>query len=1025
MAVRRDHKIEPATWERVKELVASALELDAPERLSFLSRLADEEPSVSAQVGKLVSSHERAGTFLDEPLVLLPDFLEEFEPEQRFSSGDLLCDRFRIVRLIGKGGMGEVYEAWDQELDEAVALKTLRFEISGNEIFTARFRREVQLARKVTHPNVCRIFDNFRHQVGNEAPVAVLSMELLCGETLSEYLKKKGRLSTEEALPLVRQIVDGLQAVHNAGIIHRDLKPSNLILVPEGDGFRVKLTDFGIAGRLSTDPALTALTQGSKALGTPDYMAPEQFEHGRTSVQSDVYSLGLILYEMVTGVKPFAGKTAWERLGVEPPSPKKDLPKIADRWNKTIVCCLEKEPAYRFRTAEAVAHNLVDHTAPESLVPSKPFLVRTKTAAQKGIWFILAFLVISTAISAAAMRYFTNPRVPPGTTVLMMDIMSSDPTLSGITVALKSQLAQSAHLEVEEDNKIAEVLKQMKRKPGERLNTKTAREVAWRSGVPLLIWGSLDLARSGYVLSVHVERIRYHPLFPSASWSQEFTAHDKAALMNVVHEASTWIRTLSGEGAAELANQDRPVEDTTTSSWQALQLYSTAESKRAQGDTASSIVLLKQALEVDPKFTKARMRMADILISIKRYSEGFRQWELARKLISNENLTSRETLRLQAQYAEDTGDFKAAESGFREYKTQYPNDYLAWFYWGSSLDTLGSQQEALAALTRAAQLQPDSPSPHIRAAMIYLSLDHDGDQRCNVVKEIGALKAIGQREWAAWVSAYASLLAGDSSHALDHAEKLSSSPSIEWQSRAYSLKAAVLAETGRRSEGVRVLKDGIAFDHNHIRKSDEADKGIALAYLYYQQGDLSDCIRAAQAAIELDKSPQRLLQAGTLLMRSGLLSSVQPLIDELKKEPSIPRIRIAIARLEGELKLAQGDYKGAIREFQRAVQMQRPFEDQSFLALAYAVAGEEREANNEFSKVLEHPAYLLIYPGDDFPGSWGDLLFQALKNSSKDGSVSCADARQYLSLRLNAEPAVQLWEVNRVRQWQQADCRPR
>jgi len=277
----------------------------------------------------------------------------------------VLCGRFRIVRLIGKGGMGEVYEAWDLELQEAVALKTLRFEVSGSEIFSARFRREVQLARKVTHPNVCRIFDSFRHQVGNEAPIAVLSMELLRGETLSEHLKKKGRLTTEEALPLVRQIVDGLQAVHDAGIIHRDLKPSNLMLVPEGDGYCVKLTDFGIAGRLSAEPTLTALTQGSKALGTPDYMAPEQLENGRTSVQSDIYSLGLILYEMVTGLKPFAGKSAWKRLYDNPVPPKKLTPDLPDYWNNAVLCCLDRNVEQRLSTT-SILWECLDGRRPRS-----------------------------------------------------------------------------------------------------------------------------------------------------------------------------------------------------------------------------------------------------------------------------------------------------------------------------------------------------------------------------------------------------------------------------------------------------------------------------------------------------------------------------------------------------------------------------------------------------------------------------------------------------------------------------------
>jgi serine/threonine protein kinase len=294
LAVRRDNKVVTEEWERVKELFETALDCPPEHRAEFLSRLEQDDPAVVRQVSDLIASHERAGDFLHQPLIFASNFLDDLEEPQRFAPNDVLCNRFKIVRLIGKGGMGEVYEAFDQELEEHVALKTLRFEVSSNEIFTARFRREIQLARKVTHPNVCRIFESLRHQAGNET-ISVLSMELLQGQTLGDYLKSKGRLTADEALPLARQIIEGLSAVHTAGIIHRDLKPSNLALVPEGDAFRVKITDFGIAGRLLENPSQPALTQASKILGTPDYMAPEQLEQGRATIQSDIYSLGLVL----------------------------------------------------------------------------------------------------------------------------------------------------------------------------------------------------------------------------------------------------------------------------------------------------------------------------------------------------------------------------------------------------------------------------------------------------------------------------------------------------------------------------------------------------------------------------------------------------------------------------------------------------------------------------------------------------------------------------------------------------------
>jgi tetratricopeptide (TPR) repeat protein/tRNA A-37 threonylcarbamoyl transferase component Bud32 len=352
LALRRDNKVVAEEWERVKELFESALDCPPPQRAEFLSRLGQDDPAVARQVSDLLASHEQAGDFLHHPLIFAADFLDDLEEPQRFATDDVLCNRFKIVRLIGKGGMGEVYEAFDQELEERVALKTLRFEVSSNEIFTARFRREIQLARKVTHPNVCRIFESLRHQAGNET-ISVLSMELLQGQTLGDYLKSKGRLTADEALPLARQIIDGLSAVHAAGIIHRDLKPSNLVLVPEGDTFRVKITDFGIAGRLPENPSQPALTQASKLLGTPDYMAPEQLEQGRATIQSDIYSLGLVLYEMITGAKPFAG-AVWKRLSHRAPNPKHVAPDVSGSWQRSILCCLAKDAAQRPATVDAV-----------------------------------------------------------------------------------------------------------------------------------------------------------------------------------------------------------------------------------------------------------------------------------------------------------------------------------------------------------------------------------------------------------------------------------------------------------------------------------------------------------------------------------------------------------------------------------------------------------------------------------------------------------------------------------------------
>ncbi len=220
--------------------------------------------------------------------------------------GELLAGRYRVLRFIGNGGMGEVYEAEDCELHERVALKTILPEIARQPESIQRFKREIQLARKVTHPNVCRIYDLVYHET-----TIFLTMEMLEGETLAQRLLRTGAMTTEVAFPLVAQIVAGLAAAHRAGIVHRDLKCSNVMLVAtkaRDAEIRAVIMDFGLARRnaVGDDPAgLNSTTQA--ITGTPAYMAPEQVEGRAVTSAADIYALGIVMYEMVTGRSPVRG----------------------------------------------------------------------------------------------------------------------------------------------------------------------------------------------------------------------------------------------------------------------------------------------------------------------------------------------------------------------------------------------------------------------------------------------------------------------------------------------------------------------------------------------------------------------------------------------------------------------------------------------------------------------------------------------------------------------------------------------
>ena len=297
-----------------------------------------------------------------------------------FDVGDVLDGRYRVCRRIASGGMGEVYEVDDQTLHERVALKTVRGDIVEQPVMMERFRREIQLARKITHPNVCRIFDVGFHRPDAGDPVPFLTMELLPGETLATRLRRHGPIAPRDALPLVEQMAAGLQAAHGAGVIHRDFKSANVMLVPDGGRVRVVITDFGLAkaaagGHHADSTALT----GGHALGTPAYMAPEQITGDLVDERADVYALGIVLFEMVTGCLPFDGETplamAVKRVTEPAPSPSSLTPDLDTRWVAAITCCLARDPAARFSSPQDVLRGLSGDDSPTMAV---------RTASQAG-----------------------------------------------------------------------------------------------------------------------------------------------------------------------------------------------------------------------------------------------------------------------------------------------------------------------------------------------------------------------------------------------------------------------------------------------------------------------------------------------------------------------------------------------------------------------------------------------------------------------------------------------------------------
>ncbi len=354
----------PELWQRLKPLFHAALERNAEERVAFVTSACNGDPELKAHLNKLLEAEARSTGSLAMPFVPVGDFSSA--DSTRFQDGETVLGRFRIVRLIGHGGMGEVYEAEDLQLGR-IALKTIRREIALSPNAFGRFRQEVLLARKITGPQVCRIHELFLLPAtdGHEATV-FLTMEYLDGETLAARLAREGPILWKQALHIALDLCEGLRLIHAEGIIHRDLKSGNIMLCPHGKGIRTVLMDFGLAqdfestGSGSRDASVERRS-APRIVGTPEYMAPEQFEGGAISPATDIYALGIVFYEMITGVHPYSGPTpiaAAIRRARHPASPSTVAAKVPPQWDRVIECCLEYEPAQRFQSAEEVTDAL-------------------------------------------------------------------------------------------------------------------------------------------------------------------------------------------------------------------------------------------------------------------------------------------------------------------------------------------------------------------------------------------------------------------------------------------------------------------------------------------------------------------------------------------------------------------------------------------------------------------------------------------------------------------------------------------
>ncbi len=586
--------------------------MEPARRSTFLDAACPTDPELRQEVESLIGCVERAEQMLPDdarprgPIQLRAEierFLDRSQrpPEMMFEPGDVLCERFCIVRFLGAGGMGEVYEAEDRMLGESIALKIIRPDLVDRDDVRARFVREVNAAKKIAHPNICRIHDLHQHRSPSSGTeIAFITMELLHGETLRARLAC-GAMPLAEARPIARQLADALGAAHRAGVIHRDFKSENVMLVAgQDEGLRAVVTDFGLARSHSARTLSNSLSSAGQIVGTPAYMAPEQLLGEKITPAVDIYALGVVLYEMVTGTQPFTGNSPLEitarKLDSPPSSPSIYSRGLPPEWKAAILGCLERDPAKRFAHPSDIWKMIGGESKNRVFIPRNAIVAAALLLATAGV--VLNFWKPFLSISERG-RSRTYKEIYLA--VLPFKPLGDQATLhyqtEGIADAVSAKLFQlpGVHL--------------ASRAAVDSVKNETPARLARRLGVEMLLSGSVegDAGHNRITVVVNLEDGDRRPV-----WADRFSGTESDLLTLEDRIYAGLIRTLnvSVTGDELARGSAHPTEN-----MEAYDLYlegrSATRQKRDEVSVMTAVDFYAKALAKDPHFGLAYAALAD------------------------------------------------------------------------------------------------------------------------------------------------------------------------------------------------------------------------------------------------------------------------------------------------------------------------------------------------------------------------------------------------------------------------------